>query len=201
MELSYLFYIAIIFIVISFILFEFTTDKIEILVLVATLSAIASVGRILLSSIPSVQPSTFIIICSGFILSPLSALTVGIMTAFSSSIVLGFGTYTFYQAFLWGMIGLLSSLLKNVFLNKDTKIRLPIIIVYSMLLGEVFGIVMNLSYFSFMNIPFNIKTYITLCVISLPMDLMHGLSTSILFIVTGNSFVNILSRVCKKYDL
>ncbi len=201
MGLSYLFYITIIFVVLSFILFEYTTDKIEILVLVATLSALASVGRILFSSIPSVQPSTFIIICSGFMLSPISALAIGIMTAFSSSIILGFGTYTFYQAFLWGMIGLMSSLLKNVFINKDAKIRMPLIIFYSMLLGELFGIIMNLSHFSFMNIPFNLKTYISLCIISLPMDLMHGLSTSALFLVCGNSFINILDRVCKKYDL
>ncbi len=201
MGLSYLFYITIIFVILSFILFEYTTDKIEILVLVATLSALASVGRIIFSSVPSVQPSTFIIICSGFMLSPISALAIGIVTALSSSIILGFGTYTFYQAFLWGVIGLLSSLLKKVFLGKDNKVRLPLIILYSILLGEIFGLIMNLSHFSFMNIPFNLKTYISLCIISLPMDLMHGLSTSILFIICGNSFINILQRVCRKYDL
>ncbi len=201
MELTYLFYITLLFIFISFFLFEFTTSKIEILTLVAILSAFSSVGRIIFSGIPSVQPSTFIIICSGLVLSPIPALMVGVMTALTSSLVLGFGVFTFYQAFLWGIIGLFSSLFKGVFIKSDTKIRLPILIIYSLIIGELFGLVMNLSYFSFMNIPFNIKSYIALCITSFPMDLAHGLSTALLFCVTGNAFINILYRVNKKYSL
>ncbi len=201
MELTYLFYITLLFIIFAFILFEFTTSKIEILTLVATLSAFSSVGRILFSSIPSVQPSTFIIICSGIVLSPIPAMVVGIMTALTSSLILGFGIFTFYQAFLWGFVGLFSSLIKKVLLKKNKKIRLPLLIIYSLIIGEIFGIIMNLSYFSFMNIPFNINSYITLCITSFPMDLAHGLSTATLFLLTGNQFINILSRINKKYCL
>ncbi len=200
MGLNYLFYCTIIFIIISFILFEKTTDKIEILTLVAILSALASVGRIIFASIPSVQPSTFIIISSSLILSPIPALTIGVMTAFSSSLVLGFGTYTFYQAFLWGLIGFITSLCKNVFINNN-KLNIKTLIIYSLIIGEVFGCIMNLSYYSFSNMPFTLKSYISLCVISFPMDLAHGLSTSLLFLVTGNRFINILCRVNKKYCL
>lgn len=204
MGLNYIFYITIIFIIITFILFEKTTNKIETLTLVSTLSALACVGRIMFSSIPSVQPSSFIIIASGLILTPIPSLTIGVMTAFSSSLVLGFGTYTFYQAFLWGLMGLISSLLKKIFIisnDNNYKVRLPLLVVYSFIFGVLFGSVMNLSYFSFMNIPFDFRSYLSLCIISLPMDIAHGLSNAILFMLVGNRFVNILARINKKYYL
>ncbi len=200
MGLNYLFYCTIIFVIIAFILFEITTNKIEILVLVALLASLASVGRILFSQIPSVQPSSFIVISSGLILSPIPALAVGVITAFSSSLVLGFGTYTFYQAFLWGLMGLIPSLCKKVFIKND-KILLPTIVIYSFFSGIIFGFVMNLSYFSFMNIDFDLKSYVALCISSLPMDIAHGLSTTLLFILTGTRFINILKRISNKYCL
>ncbi len=200
MELNYLFYITVLLVILSIILFEKTTNKIEILTLVAVLSALSSVGRIIFSSIPSVNPSTFIIICSGLVLSPIPAMTIGIMTALSSSIILGFGTYTFYQAFMWGLIGLISALFKNFFIKKN-RLQIPILVVYSLICGLIFGWVLNLSTFSFMDMPFNIPSYITLCIVSFPMDLAHGISTAILFIIVGTRFINILTNINKKYGL
>ncbi len=200
MGLNYLFYITIIFIIITFILFEKTTNKIEILTLVAVLSALSSVGRIIFASIPSVQPSSFIIICSGLILSPIPALTVGVMTAFSSSLILGFGIYTFYQAFLWGLIGFLTSICKNIFM-KNNEPRIILLSIYSFIYGIVFGLIMNLSYFSFMNIEFNLNSYISLCIMSFPFDFMHGFSTFILFLFAGKRFIKILYHINKKYDI
>ncbi len=200
MGLNYLFYFTVIIIILSLIFFEKTSTKIEIITLVAVLSALSSVGRILFSGIPSVNPSTFIIICSGLVFAPIPAMMIGIMTALSSSIILGFGTYTFYQAFMWGSIGLISSLGKNI-LNKNEKLQMPILIAFSIICGFIFGWFLNLSTFSFMDMPFNIKTYLGLCVVSFPMDLAHGISTAVLFVLVGKRFIKILFNISKKYDI
>lgn len=202
--LDYFFYGTFIFLIVVFILFEKSTNRIEILTLVAILSALASVGRIIFASVPSVQPSSFIIISSGLMLAPLPALMIGVLTAFSSSLILGFGMYTPWQALLWGIMGLMTSLLKNVFIDnsKDKpSIHIVLIVIYSFIWGILFGFIMNLTMFNFMDIGFNLQSYIAFCTLSLPMDIMHGVSSALLFIFAGNRFIAILNRICIKYNL
>lgn len=202
--LDYFFYGTFIFLIVVFILFEKSTNRIEILTLVGILCALSSVGRIIFASVPSVQPSSFIIISSGLMLAPLPSLMIGVLTAFSSSLILGFGMYTPWQALLWGIMGLTSSLLKNVFIdNKKEKpsIHIVLIVIYSFIWGIIFGFVMNLTMFNFMDIDFNLQSYIAFCAISLPMDIMHGLSSALLFAFAGNRFIAILNRICIKYGL
>ncbi len=74
------------------------------IVLVAVLSAIAAVGRVPFAALPSVQPTSFVIIVSALVFGSETGFMVGAVAALVSNMFLGQGPWT-WQMFSWGMIG------------------------------------------------------------------------------------------------
>ena len=85
------------------------------IVLVAVLAAIAAVSRVPFSILPSVQPTSFVIIVSAIVFGSETGFMIG-ATAESYLIFLGQGPWTPWQMFSWGMIGFIAGLLRNTFL-------------------------------------------------------------------------------------
>ena len=108
--------ILIMFIIIIIMFIQFESRKItsKEISLVAVLSAVSAVSRIPFAAIPSVQPCTFIIMCTGYVFGPTAGFMVGATTALVSNIFLGQGPWTFFQMFAWGVIGASASLLNKL---------------------------------------------------------------------------------------
>ena len=85
------------------------------IVLVAVLAAIAAVSRVPFSILPSVQPTSFVIIVSAIVFGSETGFMIGATAAIVSNI-LGQGPWTPWQMFSWGMIGFIAGLLRNTFL-------------------------------------------------------------------------------------
>ena len=64
------------------------------MVLLAVLSAVAAVCRVPFASIPSVQPTTFVVMMSGYVFGPESGFLVGATAALVSNLFLGQGPWT-----------------------------------------------------------------------------------------------------------
>lgn len=88
------------------------------IVLVAVLAAIAAVSRVPFSILPSVQPTSFVIIVSAIVFGSEAGFMIGATAAIVSNIFLGQGPWTPWQMFSWGMIGFIAGLLRNTFLMK-----------------------------------------------------------------------------------
>ncbi len=88
------------------------------IVLVAVLAAIAAVSRVPFSILPSVQPTSFVIIVSAIVFGSETGFMIGATAAIVSNIFLGQGPWTPWQMFSWGMIGFIAGLLRNTFLMK-----------------------------------------------------------------------------------
>ncbi len=73
---------------------------------VATLAAVAALGRDAFVALPEVKPITAIVLVVGYVLGPLPGFTVGAMGMLASNIMLGQGSYTPWQMVAWGMVGL-----------------------------------------------------------------------------------------------
>jgi Squalene-hopene cyclase C-terminal domain/Prenyltransferase and squalene oxidase repeat len=73
---------------------------------VATLSAVAALGRDAFAALPDVKPITAIAFVVGYALGPLPGFTVGAIGMLASNIVLGQGPYTPWQMAAWGLVGL-----------------------------------------------------------------------------------------------
>src|SRR4051794_33522245 len=78
---------GLVFLAIILFLFRFETRKVEPreLVLLAVLAAIAAVGRIPFASLPSVQPTTFVIMMSGYVFGAESGFVIGAVAALASN--------------------------------------------------------------------------------------------------------------------
>jgi energy-coupling factor transport system substrate-specific component len=73
---------------------------------VATLSAVAALGRDAFAALPDVKPITAIAFVVGYALGPLPGFTVGAIGMLASNVVLGQGPYTPWQMTAWGLVGL-----------------------------------------------------------------------------------------------
>lgn len=109
------------------------------IVLVAVLAAIAAVSRVPFSILPSVQPTSFVIIVSAIVFGSETGFMIGATAAIVSNIFLGQGPWTPWQMFSWGMIGFIAGLLRNTFFMKKLWGRL----LYGLIVGFLFGWIMN----------------------------------------------------------
>jgi energy-coupling factor transport system substrate-specific component len=73
---------------------------------VATLAAVAALGRDAFVALPEVKPITAMTFVVGYALGPLPGFTVGALGMLASNILLGQGPYTPWQMVAWGLVGL-----------------------------------------------------------------------------------------------
>lgn len=167
------------------------------LVMLAVLAAIAAVSRIPFASIPSVQPTTFVIIVTGIALGAESGFVVGALAALVSNLFLGQGPWTPWQMYAWGMIGMAAGFLRNTWFLRTTITRC----IFGFITGILFGWIMNLSYVVtiFQNITF--AQFIAYYATSFYFDLAHALSNVFFLAIFSKSWVKILLRFRKKYGL
>jgi hypothetical protein len=76
---------------------------------VATLAAVAALGRDAFVALPDVKPITAIAFVVGYALGPLQGFTVGAIGMFASNMMLGQGPYTPWQMAAWGLVGLVGA--------------------------------------------------------------------------------------------
>jgi uncharacterized membrane protein len=74
--------------------------------LVATLAALAALGRDAFVALPDVKPITAMTFVVGYALGPLPGFSVGALGMLASNMVLGQGPYTPWQMAAWGAVGL-----------------------------------------------------------------------------------------------
>ncbi|MDP4086498.1 MAG: ECF transporter S component [Bacillota bacterium] len=197
-------WLSMLIVVLSFVLLlvRFEKRKVEAreLVLLAVLAAIAAVGRIPFASIPSVQPTTFVIMMSGFVFGAESGFMIGSVAALASNMVLGQGPWTPWQMVAWGMVGFTAGILQKVkFMNTFWGKLL-----FGAIWGFLFGWIMNIwGFFAFTSggNSLNLHSLITYFAGSALFDAMHSVSNVVLLIVFGKSWMKILSRFKRKYGL
>lgn len=153
------------------------------------LSALSAFGRVAFSQIPSVQPSSVIVILSGLALGGAGGFSVGVLTALISNIFLGLGPWLPWQAALWGIMGLTA---RPLFKNKNRAIRAAIAGAW----GFVFGWVMNLYQFLSGFMPFSREAFFLSCALSFTFDAAHALTNAVLFLVISEKqFIRIMKTL------
>ncbi|WP_462410573.1 ECF transporter S component [Neobacillus sp. Marseille-QA0830] len=185
-----------------FLLFRFESRNVEAreLVLLAVLAAIAAVGRIPFASIPSVQPTTFVIMMSGYVFGAESGFMIGTLAALASNMVLGQGPWTPWQMVSWGLVGFTAGYLRHTAMMNRKWGR----IFFGIVWGYLFGWIMNLwGFFSFTQSAGTIssKEIITYFAGSALFDTLHSVSNVFFLVVFGDVWIKILTRFKRKYGL
>ena len=86
--------------------YERSRPSARMVAVVATLAAVAALGREAFVALPEVKPITAFTFVVGYVLGPLPGFTVGAIGMLVSNIMLGQGSYTPWQMAAWGMVGL-----------------------------------------------------------------------------------------------
>ena len=95
--------------------YERSHPSAKVLALVGTLGALAALGRIAFAPLPSVKPTTDIVLISGFALGGAPGFAVGAVAALASNLFFGQGPWTPWQMLGWGAVGVLGALLARGF--------------------------------------------------------------------------------------
>ena len=166
------------------------------LVLIAMLAAIAAVSRVPFAALPSVQPTTFVIIISALVFGAETGFLIGAAAALVSNQFLGQGPWTPWQMFCWGMIGFTAGVLKDSWwMRQKWGIAL-----FGILCGFLFGWVMNLSVLGFLA-EISLGAWLTSISTSFLFDLAHAVSNVVFLLLFGASWMKILGRYKRKYGL
>lgn len=180
-----------------FVRFEIREISVREIVMLAMLAAIAAIGRVPFASLPSVQPTSFVIIMAGIVFGAESGFIVGAVAAIVSNVFLGQGPWTPWQMYAWGMMGMSAGLLRNMWWMKKLWGKA----VFGFVWGYLFGWFMNMWIIVGNLESLTWEFFIGIYVASLYFDLAHGLSNVVFLIVFGASWIKILERFQKKYGL
>ena len=91
--------------------YERSRPSARMVALVATLAALAALGRDAFVALPDVKPITAMTLVVGYALGRSPGFTVGAVGMLASNIVLGQGPYTPWQMVAWGLVGVVGALL------------------------------------------------------------------------------------------
>ena len=84
------------------------------LALVATLAALAALGRVAFAPLPNVKPTTDIVLLTGYALGGAPGFVVGAVAALASNVFFGQGPWTPWQMAGWGIAGLIGAGLARI---------------------------------------------------------------------------------------
>jgi energy-coupling factor transport system substrate-specific component len=99
----------------------------RIIALVATLAALAALGRIAFAAIPNVKPTTDIVLISGYALGGGPGFAVGAIAGLASNFFFGQGPWTPWQMAAWGATGVLGAGLAHTRSLRGGRWRLAIV--------------------------------------------------------------------------
>lgn len=188
------FIIVLIILLIFFIKFERKKSDSKEIALIGTMSTLAGISRIPFAAVMSVQPTTFIVMITGYVYGSLTGFIVGALSALVSNFFLGHGPWTPWQMFCWGMCGLVAGKLGE----KKEKLNKPLFVFSSGLAGYFFGWTMNIWHWLGFVYPLNLKTFLATYAASFPFDTLHAFGNIAFALIFGKSFYLILMRFKKR---
>jgi energy-coupling factor transport system substrate-specific component len=163
----------------------------RVLALVATLAALAALGRIAFAPLPNVKPTTDIVLLAGYVLGGAPGFVTGAVAALASNLFFGQGPWTPWQMVAWGGCGLLGAGLARVF-GRELR-RVPLALACAVA-GLAFGAVMNLSLWVMYSGDHTAAKLAAVFATSLPFDAAHAIGNLTFCLAFGPVLVRALSR-------
>lgn len=169
----------------------------KVLALVATLAALAVLGRMAFAPIPSVKPTTDIVLLAGYALGGAPGFAVGAVAALVSNFFFGQGPYTPWQMVGWGAVGLSGAALATVF-GRELG-RWPLAIACG-IAGVAYGLFMDFSLW----VTYSGHTTGELAVIAgrgIPFNIAHGVGNIVFCLAFGPMLVRALTRFRARFEI
>jgi energy-coupling factor transport system substrate-specific component len=170
----------------------------RVIALVATLAALAAIGRIAFAAIPNVKPTTDIVLISGYVLGGAPGFMVGSVAALASNIFFGQGPWTPWQMAGWGAVGVAGALLARV-AGRELG-RVPLAIACGVL-SYAFGAWMNVHLWVTYSGDHSLAQLGAYFATSLWFDVAHVVGSVVFCLAFGPALVRALARYRTRFDV
>jgi energy-coupling factor transport system substrate-specific component len=171
--------------------YERTHPSSKTLALVATLAALAALGRVAFAPIPNVKPTTDIVLLSGYVLGGPPGFAVGAVGALASNLVFGQGPWTPWQMAAWGLAGLVGAALARV--SGGRLGRWPLAAACGVM-GLVFGLILNFSTWVTASGEHTLGQYVAIQGSAVAFDIAHATGNVVFCLAFGPAFIRVLRR-------
>ena len=182
--------------VIGFVWYERSRPAAQVVALVAVLAALAAAGRVALSPIPNVVPTTDIALISGYALGGAPGFAVGSLAALVSNFWLGQGPWTPWQMAGWGMTGVLGAAVAVASGRRLGRLGLAVICAFA---GFAYGALLDLSLMVTYGGEQSLERFLAISGRGLPFNIAHAAGNFTLALVAGPSLVRMLGRYRERF--
>lgn len=170
--------------------YERRTPSARMVAVVATLAAVAALGRDAFVALPDVKPVTAIAFVVGYALGPLPGFTVGAIGMLASNIMLGQGPYTPWQMAAWGLVGLAGAALGRLTHRRLGRVPLALACAVAALMAKE---IMNLYTYTLAG-THTPAAFLAIAGTALPFDLTDMFATLLFALAFGPELARLLAR-------
>lgn len=166
------------------------------LVLVAVMTALSVVGRMIFAAIPGFKPVTALVVITAVYFGRQAGFVTGSLSALLSNFYFGQGAWTPFQMLSWGIIGWVA----GVFAPKIKKSKV-VLSVFGFFSGIAYSLMMDVWTTVWADGTFNLTRYFSLIVSALPYTAMYAVSNIIFLLLLEKPIGKKLERINDKYGL
>ena len=170
----------------------------KVLALVATLAALAALGRVAFAPLPNVKPTTDIVLLSGYALGGAPGFAVGAAGALASNFFFGQGPWTPWQMGAWGLCGVLGAALAAVAGHRLGRVPLAIACGAAGLLS---GVILDFSTWVTFSGSHTLGQFLVYSGTSLPFNIAHAAGNVLFCLAFGPAFVRALLRFRERFEV
>lgn len=174
--------------------FESSSLQARELAVIALLGTVSALLRIPFAAIPSLQPSTYIVICSGYVFGPVAGFMIGALTALVSNFFLGHGPWTLFQMVGWGLAGASAPLLRRL------GMKTPVFVIFGVAWGILFGLIANVWTWVAFVYPLTVRTFMVTWANSIWFDVIHAAGNGLFLALLGVKTVRVLERYHRRFN-
>lgn len=179
-----------------FLSFEKKQHSAQTLSLIAALTSICIISRIIFAPLQGFKPVTALIIVTALYFGGEAGFMVGAMTALISNFYFSQGPWTAFQMMTWGLIGLFAGILSDKLIKNKAWL-----LIYGAAAGILYSMLMDVYSVLWIDGKLNFSRYIVTIISSLKFTLLYAVSNVIFLLVLTKPIGKKLERIKNKYDL
>ena len=164
------------------------------LVLIAVLTALSVLGRLLFAALPGFKPVTAMVILTAMYFGSEAGFLTGALTAVLSNFYFGQGPWTPFQMFAWGMVGLLAGVFA-----KQLRASRVWLCVFGALSGVVYSVLMDVWTVLWAEGHFVLSRYLAAVASSASFTALYCASNVVFLLVLAKPIGSKLQRIRDKY--
>lgn len=166
------------------------------LVLLAAMTALAVVGRLVFAALPGLSPALPIVVITAVWLGPEAGFLTGAMAALLSNMYFGQGPWTPFQMFIWGALGFAAGLCAGRLKQSRWAMAL-----FGLAAGLCYSLLMDIWTTLSADGAFNLSRYLALLVTALPWTALYAVSNIVFMLLLAKPIGSKLERIQTKYGL